>query len=88
MEYGKRRGWGRHQGGGNILSAHVCEFGIFCPNVHINKLKVTSKDSREASGEGFFRQSKQKFAHIVDPIRRIFVTNDGKSTPIRPSLSF
>ena len=27
-----------------------------------------------------FRQSKQKFARIVDPLRRIFVTNDGKST--------
>ena len=25
-----------------------------------------------------FRQSKQKFARIVDPLRRIFVTNDGK----------
>ena len=41
---------------------------------------VTSKNSREASGEEFFRQSKQKFARIVDPMRRIFVTNDGKST--------
>ena len=25
-----------------------------------------------------FRQSKQKFARIVNPLRRIFVTNDGK----------
>ena len=25
-----------------------------------------------------FRQSKQKFARIVAPLRRIFVTNDGK----------
>ena len=28
----------------------------------------------------FFRQSKQNFARIVDPMRRIFVTYDGKST--------
>ncbi|MBR6781641.1 MAG: hypothetical protein IKM33_00380, partial [Clostridia bacterium] len=27
-----------------------------------------------------FRQSKQKAARIVDPIRRIFVTNDGKDS--------
>ena len=35
---------------------------------------------RAASGEKIFRQSKQKSAHIVDPIRRIFVTNDGKDS--------
>ena len=49
---------------------------------------VTSKNSREASGEGFFRQSKQKFARIVDPIRRIFVTNDGKSTANSSAVEF
>ncbi|MBR6782824.1 MAG: hypothetical protein IKM33_06500, partial [Clostridia bacterium] len=35
---------------------------------------------RAASDEKFFRQSKQKAARIVDPIRRIFVTNDGKDS--------
>ena len=30
-----------------------------------------------------FRQSKQKSARIVDPIRRIFVTNDGKDASKR-----
>ncbi|MBR6782365.1 MAG: hypothetical protein IKM33_04125, partial [Clostridia bacterium] len=33
-----------------------------------------------ASDEKIFRQSKQKAARIVDPIRRIFVTNDGKDS--------
>ncbi|MBR6782160.1 MAG: hypothetical protein IKM33_03065, partial [Clostridia bacterium] len=32
------------------------------------------------SDEKIFRQSKQKAARIVDPIRRIFVTNDGKDS--------
>ena len=36
------------------------------------------KTHRAASGEKIFRQSKQKSARIVDPMRRIFVTNDGK----------
>ncbi|MBR6781940.1 MAG: hypothetical protein IKM33_01920, partial [Clostridia bacterium] len=35
---------------------------------------------RAASDEKIFRQSKQKAARIVDPIRRIFVTNDGKDS--------
>jgi hypothetical protein len=49
------------------------------------------------SGEKIFRQSKQKFARRVDPLRRIFVTNDGKDSadslcgeflemPLSPSL--
>ena len=46
------------------------------------------KNSREASGEGFFRRSKQKFARIVDPMRRIFVTNDGKSTADSSAVDF
>lgn len=33
---------------------------------------------RAASGEKIYRQSKQKFARIVAPLRRVFVTNDGK----------
>jgi len=32
--------------------------------------------------EGFFRQTKQKSARIVDPMRKNFVTYDGKSTVI------
>ena len=43
-------------------------------------LQGTSKNHRAASGEKIFRQSKQKSARIVDPIRRIFVTNDGKDS--------
>ena len=35
---------------------------------------------RAASGEKIFRQSKQKTARIVDPMRRFFVTNDGKDS--------
>ena len=35
---------------------------------------------RAASGEKIFRQSKQKIARIVDPMRRFFVTNDGKDS--------
>ena len=35
---------------------------------------------RAASDEKIFRQSKQKTARIVDPIRRFFVTNDGKDS--------
>ena len=32
------------------------------------------------SGEKIFRQSKQKFARRVHPLRRNFVTNDGKDS--------
>ena len=35
---------------------------------------------RAEACEKIFRQSKQKSARIVDPIRRIFVTNDGKDS--------
>ena len=35
---------------------------------------------REASGEKIFCQSKQKTARRVHPLRRIFVTNDGKDS--------
>jgi len=35
---------------------------------------------RASSDEKIFRQSKQKTARIVDPIRRFFVTNDGKDS--------
>ena len=35
---------------------------------------------RAESGEKFFRQSKQKIARRVDPLRRFFVTNDGKDS--------
>ncbi len=37
---------------------------------------------RAANGEGFFRQTKQKSARIVVPMRRNFVTHDGKSTVV------
>ena len=36
----------------------------------------------------FFRQSKQKFARIVDPMRRVFVTNDGKSAANSSDVEF
>ena len=35
---------------------------------------------RAEACEKIFRQSKQKSARIVDPIRRIFVKNDGKDS--------
>ncbi len=37
---------------------------------------------RAAGDEKIFRQSKQKFARIVDPLRRIFVTNDGIASAV------
>ena len=43
---------------------------------------------RAVSGEQIFRQSKQKSARIVDPIRRIFVTNDGKDAADSPCDEF
>ena len=36
----------------------------------------------------FFRQFKQKYAPIVDHMRRIFVTNDGKSTADSSDVEF
>ena len=33
---------------------------------------------RASDSEKLFRQSKQNFARIVNPLRRNFVTNDGK----------
>ena len=44
------------------------------------KCRASLITQRAASGEKIFRQSKQKSARIVDPIRRIFVTNDGKDS--------
>ncbi len=41
---------------------------------------VSLNTQRAASGEGFFRQTKQKSARIVVPMQRNFVTYDGKST--------
>ena len=38
------------------------------------------KTHRAASGEKIFRQSKQKSARIVDPMRRIFVTISERSS--------
>ena len=38
------------------------------------------KTHRAASSEKIFHQSKQKSARIVEPMRRIFVTNDGKDS--------
>ena len=35
---------------------------------------------RARIGEKIFRQSKQNFARIVNPLRRNFVTNDGKDS--------
>ena len=43
-------------------------------------LRASLKTQRAASGEKIFRQSKQKTARIVDPMRRFFVTNDGKDS--------
>ena len=43
---------------------------------------------RAASGEKIFRQSKQKFARRVHPLRRIFVTNDGKDSADSSSEEF
>jgi hypothetical protein len=40
------------------------------------------------SGEKIFRQSKQEFARRVDPLRRIFVTNDGKDSADSPYEEF
>ena len=38
------------------------------------------REPSKLGGEIIFCQSKQKSARIVDPIRRIFVTNDGKDS--------
>jgi len=35
-----------------------------------------------------FCQSKQKSARIVDPIRKIFVTNDGKASVDSPTAEY
>ena len=43
---------------------------------------------RAVSGEKIFRQSKQKFARRVYPLRRIFVTNDGKDSVDSPCGEF
>ena len=48
----------------------------------------TSKTHRAGSGEKIFRQSKQKTARIVDPMRRFFVTNDGKDSADSPCEGF
>ena len=42
--------------------------------------RVSLNIRRAEACEKIFRQSKQKSARIVDPIRRIFVTNDGKDS--------
>ena len=48
--------------------------------LRVSNVRAPLKTHRAASGEKIFRQSKQKAARIVDPIRRIFVTNDGKDS--------
>jgi len=44
--------------------------------------RASLNTQRAARCEGFFRQTKQKSARIVDPMRKNFVTYDGKSTVI------
>ena len=46
----------------------------------VNILRASLNIRRAEACEKIFRQSKQKSARIVDPIRRIFVTNDGKDS--------
>ena len=53
-----------------------------------NKSRASLNIQRAVSGEKIFRQSKQKSARIVHPIRRIFVTNDGKDAADSPCDEF
>ena len=46
------------------------------------------KTRARRAARDFYRQSKQKYARIVDPMRRIFVTNDGKSTADSSDVEF
>ena len=55
---------------------------------HIIFIRVPLNIQCAVSGEQIFRQSKQKSARIVDPIRRVFVTNDGKDAADSPCDEF
>ena len=69
----------------NGLDAVILRSRSRSRSVHV---EGTSKTHRAGSGENIFRQSKQKSARIVDPMRRIFVTNDGKDSADSPCEGF
>ena len=56
--------------------------------MHLGICRASLKTHRAESCEKVFRQSKQKSARIVDPMRRIFVTNDGKDSADSPCEGF
>ena len=69
-----------------------CDGKIFPQECNVVKIflrfRAPLKTHRAGSGENIFRQSKQKSARIVDPMRRIFVTNDGKDSADSPCEGF
>ena len=54
----------------------------------VKACRASLKTHRTESGEKVFRQSKQRSARIADPMRRIFVTNDGKDSADSPCEGF